>query len=163
MNATGGSDSSDSAPETNSTTSAAPTEPADSKPKIGSAVRDGKFEFVVSGIKCGIPTIGSGFLAATAQGEYCRIPVTVTNIGDEPQTMFDSNQYLFDSKGRKFSPSSDAWTADEEGSKLFLEEINPGNSVKGNLYYDVAKGTKPAHVELHDSAFSSGVEVALTK
>ena len=46
-------------------------------------------------------------------------------------------------------------------SNTLYEEINPGNSLKGTLLFDVPKGIKPAKLELHDSAFSGGVDVRL--
>ena len=44
----------------------------------------------------------------------------------------------------------------------FLNEINPGNSTKGRLIFDVPKSTKLTALELHDSPFSGGVEVSLS-
>jgi hypothetical protein len=44
----------------------------------------------------------------------------------------------------------------------FLEDINPGNEVKGKLIFDVPKPTKLTAIELHDSMFSGGVKVALS-
>jgi hypothetical protein len=55
--------------------------------------------------------------------------------------MFADNQYAFDSKGRKFSANSMASLADES-SQVLWEEINPGNAVKGTVYFDVPKGGK---------------------
>lgn len=74
--------------------------------------------------------------------------------------MFADNQYAFDTKGRKFSANSMASMADES-SQVLWEEINPGNAVKGKVYFDIPKGAKLANLELHDSAFSGGVRVRL--
>ena len=82
------------------------------------------------------------------------------SIGDEAQPMFASNQYLFDSKNRKFSADGEASFCDES-SQLLFEEINPGNAIKGNVFFDVPKGTTLEKLELHDSMFSGGVEVNL--
>ena len=103
---------------------------------------------------------GSTDFGQKAQGEFCEAHLTVENVGDEPQTLFGDNQYLYDAKKRKFSPDSGAAIYLED-SNSFLEEINPGNSIKGILLFDVPKGTKPVSMELHDSAFSGGVKVAL--
>ena len=136
--------------------------PVDNTPKYGTKVRDGKFEFVVTGMKCGIKTVGSEYLNTKAQGEFCRVSMTITNIGDEAQSMFADNQVAFDAKNRKFSADSEASIYDSKSEVLF-EEINPGNTVVGRVYFDVPKNTKPVKIELHDSMFSGGVEVALTK
>jgi len=49
-----------------------------------------------------------------------------------------------------------------DDSQSFLEEINPGNTVKGVVVFDVPKKFEAAKAELHDSMFSGGVEIALT-
>ncbi|MGL5824529.1 MAG: DUF4352 domain-containing protein [Nocardioides sp.] len=69
---------------------------------------------------------------------------------------------MLDAKGRQFSANSEASLYDEK-SRVLWEEINPGNTVTGSVFFDVPKGTKLVKVELHDSMFSGGVEVALKK
>jgi hypothetical protein len=46
-----------------------------------------------------------------------------------------------------------------DDAQTFLNDINPGNAVDGTFVFDVAKGTKIAQLELHDSPFSGGVKV----
>ena len=137
-------------------TSAAP-KPAS---QVGKKLRDGKFEFTVTKVKCGRTLVGSSDFGKKAQGEFCEVSLTVKNIGDEPQSMFGENQYLFDSKDRKYSADTEAAIYLKDSNTLY-EEINPGNSLKGTLLFDVAKGTKPAKLELHDSLLSGGVDVRL--
>jgi len=38
-------------------------------------------------------------------------------------------------------------------------DINPGNSIDATASFDLPVGTPPGEIELHDSAFSGGVEV----
>ncbi len=152
--------------------SAAPTKAAAAAPKpapkpappasqIGKAVRDGKFEFVVRSVKCGIAKVGDNpYLEKKAQGQFCAVAMSVTNIGDEPQSMFADNQYAYDAKNRKLSADSEASIYDGN-SKVLWEKINPGNSVKGKVYFDIPKGAKLTSLELHDSVFSGGVKVRL--
>ncbi len=121
---------------------------------IGDAVRDGKYEFVVTDVERGLSTYGDGFLAEEAQGEFTVVKVTVENIGDEAQTFFASNATGIDSKDR----SLDAETILDDS---MLEDINPGNSIKATVVFDVAKGETLDAVVLHDSAFSGGATVAL--
>ena len=112
-------------------------------------------------MKCGIAQVGTNvYLTQKAQGQYCRASIKVENIGDEAQTMFASNQYLFDTKGRKFSADATANMYDDS-AKLMFEEINPGNSLRGYVFFDVPKGTKISKLELHDSMLSGGIEVRL--
>ena len=98
------------------------TEPAETAPGIGERARDGKFEFVVSRVRCGVQRIGSQYLNKTAQGQFCLISVRVRNIGDEQRTFEQSSQYLFDRAGRRYE-TGDAGLYLED-SKSFLEEIN---------------------------------------
>jgi hypothetical protein len=160
--ATAAADPSVTAQATAETAESVEAEPEVVENVFGTKVRDGKFEFTVTGMKCGIKTIGDKYVNTKAQGEFCRIAVTVENIGDEAQAMFASNQTAYDAKGRKFESDSTAGLYDNKASLLF-EDINPGNTAKGNLYFDMPKGVKPVSVELHDSMLSGGVQVALKK
>ncbi|WP_280203342.1 DUF4352 domain-containing protein [Nocardia cyriacigeorgica] len=104
------SDDSDDTTSTTTITAPAPGEPspAAEPPKsdiapAGSAVRDGKFEFVVTAVDAPVKTVGDNpYLQKTAQGEYILVHINVTNISDQPQTYFADNQKLIDSQGRKF-------------------------------------------------------------
>ena len=42
-----------------------------------------------------------------------------------------------------------------------FNDINPGNTVRGELAFDMPAGHKAVKAELHDSAFSGGVTVNL--
>ena len=133
-----------------------------SKPStVGKTVRDGQFAFTVTGVECGITPVGtSEFLTKNPQGQYCRVSLTVENIGHKAQKMFADNQYLFDTNGRRFSADSTANLYDDS-SKLVFEEINPGNSATGHIYFDVPTGITLGKLELHDSMFSGGITVRL--
>ena len=115
---------------------AAPAAPPPPANDIGRPVRDGQFEFVVTALD-----------GSTAQ-------LTVTNIGDHPKTMDAGEQILMDVQGREFAPSVSIL------SDIYYETLNPGESASGSLMYELS-GAVPDHLELHDSAFSDGVEVAL--
>jgi hypothetical protein len=49
-----------------------------------------------------------------------------------------------------------------EQNQTFLEDINPGNQVKGTLVFDVPQGTKLTSIVLHESMFTAGVKIPLT-
>ncbi len=129
--------------------------------KLNSRVRDGKFEFTVKKVDCGKTSVGDQYVNAKAQGKFCMVNVKVENIANEPQSLFGDNQYLYDGGGRKFSADTEASSYVEDGADTIFEEINPGNSINGVVVFDVPKNVTPARIELHDSAFSSGVEVSL--
>lgn len=129
---------------------------------IGDPARDGKFEFVVSNVECGVDEVGSEFLNETAQGQFCLVTMSVTNIGDEAQFFDAGSQKGITNTGATVDASSTASLyANEEGGS-FLEEINPGNSVKDVVVvYDIAPDQSLEAVELYDSLFSGGVTVSL--
>ncbi len=138
---------------------------AKAKPKgagFGKPVRDGKFEFTVTGVKAGVPRVGPAEFGLDAQGQFVEVFVTVKNIGNEARTLDSSSQKLFDTAGREYSASGEA-SIYLDKSNSFLNEINPGNTVKAILVYDVPKTFKANKIELHDSFFSGGVDVRLAK
>lgn len=130
--------------------------------KIGTPVRDGKFEFTVKSVECGRSSVGANeYLRKDAQGQYCLLSVTVKNIGDRSQSLFSANQKLFNDKGQQYAADDTATMyASPQGSSWY-DNINPGNSVEGTIVFDLPKDQTPASAELHDSAMSSGVKVSL--
>jgi hypothetical protein len=133
---------------------------------IGDKVRDGKFQFTVIKVthakSVGDTQLGLG---QTAQGRFTIVTLRVTNIGSQSQTLDDSAQYVYDASGRKFSASSAADIAlsgaNGQGS-TWLNDINPGNTVRGKIAFDMPAGDKAVKIELHDSIFSNGVTVMLS-
>jgi hypothetical protein len=119
----------------------------------GSAVRDGKFEFQVTGVerspsKAGIVNVEQ------AKGEFFVVKLTVTNIGDEARTFWASNQKLI-VNGNKYEASSSL--SDES----WRQDINPGLSINTEVMFDVPPGAVPEAIVCHDSAFSGGAQLAL--
>ncbi|MGN6524534.1 MAG: DUF4352 domain-containing protein [Actinomycetes bacterium] len=154
---------SDTAPSDQASTDASGGDSGEKPPaeaKVGQKVRDGQFEFTVTKLQKGVKSVGSQYANQKAQGQYVLINVTVTNIGDKAQLLADSSQKVKDAKGREFSTDTTAGIYLED-NKVFLNEINPGNTVKGTLVFDMPKDAKPASIELHDSPFSGGVTVRL--
>ncbi len=126
---------------------------------LNQPVRDGKFEFTVTKVECGIAEVGGEYLNKKAQGQFCMVHVTVKNIGDEARTFTSSNQNAYNAAGQKYEADSAAGIYLEDDSRAFLEDINPGNSVNGIVVFDIPKDAQIAKLELHDSAFSGGVVV----
>jgi Domain of unknown function (DUF4352) len=157
--AAGASDAA-AAPDAAAPVAEAPVEEEAGNPGIGEAAADGDFNFVVNGVDCSTTEIGNQYLGTTAQGQFCIVDLTITNIGDEAQSFFGDNATLFNAAGQEFSADSEAAIYLEDSSSLY-EEINPGNSLNSKVVFDVPAGTTPASIELHDSAFSGGVTVDL--
>lgn len=131
--------------------------------KIGEAARDGKFEFVVKSIKCGESSVtaAGGYLSKSAQGQYCLVDISVKNIGDKQQIFLESDQKLLNASNVEYSADSTATLYNSNNSDVFVNEINPGNTVEGTIVYDIPKDQTPVTAELHDSSFSNGVKINL--
>ncbi|MEO6879529.1 MAG: DUF4352 domain-containing protein [Mycobacteriaceae bacterium] len=127
---------------------------------IGTPVRDGKFEFTVTSVGPGVPSIGTEPLEQKAQGKFVVVRLTVSNIGDKAQLFDQSSQKLVDNQGRQLSsdPTAGIYLDDQN----FLAQINPGNKIEGVLVFDIPLDAVPKTVELHDSFLSGGVPVTLT-
>lgn len=161
-----GSDESTSQEESDSEDTVEEEEPSEEEASsefgIGDPARDGKFEFVVSGVECGVEEVGDEFLNETAQGQFCLVTMSVTNIGDESQ-FFDagSQKGLTDTGATVDASGTASLYANEEGGS-FLEDINPGNTISDVVVvYDIAPDQSLEAVELHDSMFSDGVIVSV--
>ena len=138
--------------------------PAAAGPHIGQPAADGKFRFVVTRVShvASVGDTADGF-GETAQGRFTVLHVRVTNISSQSQTLDDSAQYVYDGRGRKYDAdtAADLDANPGNGGGVFLDDINPGNSVSGVILFDLPRGDKAVKAELHDSAFSGGVIVHL--
>ncbi|MEH0932754.1 DUF4352 domain-containing protein [Micromonospora sp. CPCC 205558] len=129
--------------------------------KIGQPARDGKFEFTVKSSKCGVAKIGNDMLGQKAQGQFCLVTLNVKNIGKEAQMFDGSSQKAYAADGTEYSADSGAAIYANKNAETFLNDINPGNQVNGVVVFDIPKNVKLTKLELHDSMFSGGVDVAL--
>ncbi|MEU8333768.1 DUF4352 domain-containing protein [Micromonospora sp. NPDC048839] len=129
--------------------------------KIGQPARDGKFEFTVKSTKCGVAKVGSDPLGQKAQGQFCLVTLNVKNIGKEAQMFDGSSQKAYAADGAEYSADSGAAIYANKNAETFLNDINPGNQVNGVVVFDIPKNVKLTKLELHDSMFSGGVDVAL--
>jgi hypothetical protein len=161
--AAGGSKSNTSTSTSKPSASTKSSAKAATTAKIGQAADDGKFEFTVTSVKCGEPSVSdsTGYITKNAQGQYCLLNVSVKNIGNEAQTLDSSSQYLYNGAGQKYSSDDEATIDINPTSGTFLNNINPGNTVNGVVVFDIPKDQTPVTAELHDSALSGGVKVNL--
>ena len=129
-------------------------------PRVGDAVRDGKFEFRVTGTRTA-GRLGNDWINTTPDGRFFLVSVTVRNISDEGKTFVSIAQTLYDSQGHDYTADPRAtlylWQLDN-----LVDRMDPGDTVRGTIVFDLPVGAKPARVELHDSLFSGGVDVRLT-
>lgn len=129
---------------------------------IGFPQEDGQLTFTVNSAPiCGMIQIGSSGNYLPAQGQFCKINVTVSNHSNIASDFFESNQKLIDANGAQYDASGSAsiYTGD---TNFDISSINPGNSITGNLYFDIPKGITPIYLAVHDSAFSNGADIDLS-
>jgi len=142
------------------------TKQADQPSAIGVAVNDSGFNFVVNSFKCGEKEITAGeslVSRATAQGQFCRLNITVTNNSDTVNNIRAYGQYLFNDNEQRFEYDAHA-TSTAAGNYIGAEindDINPGNSITADIVFDVPVESIPAIAELHGDTGSAGVRVSL--
>lgn len=124
-------------------------------------VRDGQFEFVVSALACGDSELVNGILRAQAQGQFCVVELRVTNIGDEPRHFADGLQQAYSPDGDQYAADTHAGVVANGSGAAVWNVINPGNTVQAKVVFDIPANASIAAVELHDSALSGGVRVAV--
>ncbi|HKV17439.1 MAG TPA: DUF4352 domain-containing protein [Mycobacterium sp.] len=93
------------------------------------------------------------------QGTWVRIPVTVRNTGDSPQTFSAEDQKLVDPGGQTVAPDTDSMNAEFPGHTSVV--IQPASQSLVYLLFDVPFGLLPNRIELHESAQSPGVTLDL--
>lgn len=97
---------------------------------LNTPVRDGKFEFVVTGVEKGLASVGDNpYLTEQAQGQFVVVTMTVKNISDKAYGFSPSDQKLLDAQGREFEPSTSAQIALGGSDIPVWDNINPGNTV----------------------------------
>jgi Domain of unknown function (DUF4352) len=128
---------------------------------LGKTTTDGKFQFTVTGMQCGFPSVGPDGFGQKAQGQFCLIDTQIKNIGRTAEIFNDTSQKAYDAAGVEYSVDSGAAFFANQDYSTFLEQINPGNTVHGKLVFDVPPGTKLESVVLHESLFTAGVKVPL--
>ena len=139
-------------------------EPKASEPEmagIGDKVRDGDYQFTVTKVRCGVSRVGDSYLNEKAQGQFCLVSMRVKNVGNDPINFSDENQTLVDTKGKNYSPDDEAWIYMDDSDPY--AEINPGNTLKTTVPFDLPKSAKPDYLLLKAGTwgFSEGVKVKL--
>lgn len=154
-----GSESSSSSSDGDATTE---EEAAPAMVGIGQVAQEGNFAFVVNAVECGIASVGSDLLGEEAQGQFCKIEISVENTGDEAEYFSADSQLVYDDQGREFEADTSAMLYLDEGDGVWIgDDINPGNSIDASLLFDLPEGVEPVQIRLVEGFFGVGVDVAL--
>lgn len=131
---------------------------APARPGIGDAVQADSTELTVTNVQQGDKRIGGQSFGADAQGEFVTVDVALSNKGSEELSASSGDFVLVDGDGNRHSTSDDAWRVD---GAIVWEDINPGNTLKGKLVFDVPEGTEIASLEMTPGWFGETVSVNL--
>lgn len=161
--------SGDESPDTSNqdatrTTSATKTmEKTETIAGLNEGVTDKNLTFTVLSVDTA-STLGNQYLAKDAQGLFHIVKVKIENNGKETVSFDSSMAKIVDDQGREFDRSIDGQSAQglSDGSvDLFLQQVQPGLSVTGDLVFDLPEGIESAHLVLKGGYFSEGVKVKI--
>lgn len=131
---------------------------------VGQPVTTKKFEYVITGYECGIPSVGEHEITREiAKGHFCRISITAKNIATKAKSLNFSDFKLMSGE---IEYSTESWTnitaSTGTDSSGFLDKINPGLQVSGNIYFDVPTDVVPDSATIDDTFFSKPATIKLT-
>jgi hypothetical protein len=135
------------------------TQPPAAGSQLGTPVRDGNLQFVVSQVHCGVTQVGGGLVKRTPKGQYCLAQVRVKNVKDDARTLYEPFQKLVDSAGNKHSADISMRLVFRD--QTLWDKVEPGRQVSGTMVFDVPVGVRAESLELHDGIASGGVTVRL--
>jgi hypothetical protein len=130
-------------------------------PGLNTAVRDGQFEFTVTGVSCGHDAVGEQWWKHEAQGEFCIVELSVRNIGNDARRFADGSQKATGPEGHTYAADTGAGVVVNGNGDAVWNVVNPGNAISAKIVFDVPAGGTLTTLQLHDSPFSGGVTVLL--
>jgi serine/threonine protein kinase len=118
---------------------------------------DGQFSFVVSSVSCGGPV--RGLVQATGD-KFCRVRITVTNVGSRTRTLSHDAQKLLDENDHGYRARALVkGTSPDMRNRVPLLRLSPRARFTGLLIFEIPTGLRATAVVLHDARLSRGVRV----
>lgn len=130
--------------------------------QVGDAVTSGNLQVTVTKVGKDKTKVGNEYIGKKAQGRFVQVNMTIKNVGDSAEYFSDTDVKLKDAKGTEYSADSEAAAYISDSNALF-EQINPGNTNKGIVVFDVSKKAIPTTLEFQGGLFDSPIAVDLTK
>ncbi len=150
---------------TTQTSTGSKTEEAKAIAKVGETVQDGDIAFTATDVTAAT-TLGSQYTKKTAQGMFYVVSLKIENKGKETKTIDSSMITLTDSQGRTFDRSIDGQTAKGMARgkvDLFLQQVQPGLSVNGDIVFDIPKDAAGLKLLVKGGYFGKGQAIDLGK
>jgi hypothetical protein len=133
--------------------------------KVGETVQDGDLAFTATAVTTA-NSLGNSYTSSKAQGIFYVVTLKIENKGKETKTVDSSMITLTDSQGRKFDRSIEGQTAKglSQGKvDLFLQQVQPGLSVTGDIVFDIPKDATGLKLLVKGSFFGAGQSIDLGK
>jgi hypothetical protein len=130
--------------------------------KINEVATSGEVSFTVIKVT-EAKTLGQYF-SRDAQGIFKIITLKIENNGKETKTIDSSMIKLKDSKGRTFERSIDGQTAkgiDKGKVDLFLQQVQPGLGVTGDIVFDIPKESTGLVLTARSGLLAGDAEISL--
>lgn len=125
---------------------------------IGDPVTSGDFRVKVTKVQPGVHRVGDDILGKSAQGQFVLVKMTIENVGSSAQYFEGSDVKLKDTKGKEYSADDEA-AIDMGDSNAIFEQINPGNTSKGTVVFDVPTSVKPKTLTFQGGLFDDTIVV----
>lgn len=131
--------------------------------KLGEVTQSGDLAFTATEVN-DYKTLGNSFTKKDAQGIFKVITLKIENKGKETKTIDSSMLKLKDNQGRTFERSIDGQTAKgmAEGKvDLFLQQVQPGLNVSGEIVFDIPADAQGLVLEVRGGIFATATDIAL--
>ncbi len=119
------------------------------KAGIGEPLRVGNVTWVVEDAKM-VTELTSSY-EKPIRGSFVVVNFTFTNEGKEASTLDTASMTLIDSEGRRSEADPDKFGYIPDDRNIFLENVNPGVTDKGQAIFTVAPGSTGFKLELGDA------------
>jgi hypothetical protein len=123
-------------------------------------VRDGSFEFTVESARCGVAEVGD-LIHDSAKGQFCLVTLAIRNLGAQPWSFSNMGQKAHTADHVEVSSDAKATLYANGMNQIWFHKIEPGDTLRGIVVYDIPADAKLIDIVLHDSVLSKGVRVTL--
>jgi hypothetical protein len=124
--------------------------------EMGDAVKAGDWQFTVTDLDCGESEVGDDDRTKEADGEFCLLEISAKNNGDSEGTVPGDDQKLSDDDGKTYRSDLEAALYDDPDSNLFADGVDPGDTARGTVVFDVPKKVTITGVTLTGGGGSGG-------